>query len=209
MFRPIASVSDQHPTETAILSTALNLYMMAGEEQVTVTRLIQTAAISRSVFYHYFSGKEDVYAALLLSDELALSPLFRQCRENPELGIAHLMREFLSFRLQSIDNYGLFLRLEAHLNAQDCQLERFQQWQRLRRNHVEQFTEMARQQWAVESHQDDDDLRYLYTLVWLLADGMVSLSKNPLYLELVQDRRGFKRFLTRLAEQAGSGGLYE
>ncbi|WP_394169358.1 TetR/AcrR family transcriptional regulator [Saccharospirillum alexandrii] len=206
MFRPIASVSDQHPTEVAILSSALNLFMLVGEEQVSVTRLIQTAAISRSVFYHYFSGKDDVYAALLLNDELGLSPLFKQCRESPELGIAHLMREFLNYRLQSIDNYGLFIRLESHLNASDSCLERFQQWQRLRRNHVEQFTELARQQWEVESHQDDDDLRYLYTLVWLLADGMVSLRNNPMYLELVQDRRGFKRFLTRLAEQAGARG---
>lgn len=207
MFRPIASVSDQHPTEVAILSSALNLFMLVGEEQVSVTRLIQTAAISRSVFYHYFSGKDDVYAALLLNDELGLSPLFKQCRESPELGIAHLMREFLNYRLQSIDNYGLFIRLESHLNASDSCLERFQQWQRLRRNHVEQFTELARQQWEVESHQDDDDLRYLYTLVWLLADGMVSLRNNPMYLELVQDRRGFKRFLTRLAEQAGARGV--
>lgn len=207
MFRPIASVSDQHPTEVAILSSAMNLFMLVGEDQVSVTRLIQTAAISRSVFYHYFSGKEDVYAALLLNDELGLSPLFKQCRETPELGIAHLMREFLNYRLQSVDNYGIFLRLENHLNTVDCQLERFRQWQRLRRNHVEQFTELARRQWAVESHQDDDDLRYLYTLVWLLADGMVSLRNNPMYLELVQDRRGFKRFLTRLAEQAGTRGL--
>ncbi|WP_028669934.1 TetR/AcrR family transcriptional regulator [Saccharospirillum impatiens] len=206
MFRPIASVSDQHPTEAAILSSALNLFMLVGEDQVSVTRLIQTAAISRSVFYHYFSSKDDVYAALLLNDELGLSPLFRQCRENPELGIAHLMREFLNYRMQSIDNYGLFLRLESHLNSVDCQLERFQQWQRLRHNHVELFTELARQQWGVESHQDDDDLRYLYTLVWLLADGMVSLRNNPMYLELVQDRRGFKRFLTRLAELAGTRG---
>lgn len=206
MFRPIASVSDQHPTEVAILSSALNLFMLVGEDQVSVTRLIQTAAISRSVFYHYFSGKDDVYAALLLNDELGLSPLFKKCRESPELGIAHLMREFLNYRLQSIDNYGLFLRLESHLHATDCGLERFGQWQRLRRNHVEQFTDLARRQWGVESHQDDDDLRYLYTLVWLLADGMVSLRNNPMYLELVQDRRGFKRFLTRLAEQAGNRG---
>lgn len=206
MFRPIASVSDQHPTEVAILSSALNLFMLVGEDRVSVTRLIQTAAISRSVFYHYFSGKDDVYAALLLNDELGLSPLFRECREAPGPGIAYLMKEFLNYRLQSIDNYGLYLRLESHLNSTDCRLERFQQWQRLRRNHVEQFTELARQQWGVESHQDDDDLRYLYTLVWLLADGMVSLRNNPMYLELVQDRRGFKRFLTRLAELAGTRG---
>ena len=101
MFRPIASVSDQHPTEVAILSSALNLFMLVGEEQVSVTRLIQTAAISRSVFYHYFSGKDDVYAALLLNDELGLSPLFKQCRESPQLGIAHLMREFLNFFFDS------------------------------------------------------------------------------------------------------------
>jgi len=208
MFSPITNVSDQHPTETAILSTALNLFIMAGEDQVSVTRLIQTAAISRSVFYHYFSSKEDVYAALLLNDELGLSPLFKNCHEDPDQGIAHLMKEFLNYRLQSIDNYGLLLRLEAQLNARECQLERFIQWQRLRRNHVEQFTEMARRQWDVQSHRDDDDLRYLFALVWALADGMVSLSKNPLYLDLIQDRRGFKRFLVKLARQAGVKGPF-
>lgn len=201
MLNPILQVKDQHPTEVAILNSALNLFLLSGEGQVSVTRLIQAAGISRSVFYYYFSGKDDVYAALLLTDEMGLSPLFIERRQSGDL--SDLMRDYLIYRLQSVEKYRFLSRIEKQLVNKGCQLDRFVQWQRLRRNHIEQFSEFARQHMDDPRARDDDTPRFYYGLVWAVADGVASMADNELYHDLIQDRRGFKRFLAAAVSQIG------
>ncbi len=203
MLHPVLQVKDQHPTEIAILNSALNLFMLSGEDKVSVTRLIQMAGISRSVFYHYFSGKEDIYAALLLADEVGVGPIIRQNRESGSL--SDLMRGYFKYRLQSIEKYRLLLRVENTLTRCDCQLERFVQWQRLRQNHIELFMETARRNRTGDESENrhDDTHRFYFGFVWALANGMASLSESDLYHELIQDRRGFVRFLTDIVADAG------
>lgn len=164
---------------------------MAGEDSVSVNRLIQTAGISRSVFYHHFSGKDDLYAALLLSDELGIGEMLHRVRRNNDM--AALLRECLKFRIQQIDKHRLMMRLEAKLAGDNSNLDRYRQWQRLKRNHMALFTEIAGELLNLDA--DSDDLRFLYGLVWTLADGLASLRDNELYHELIQDRRGFSRYL--------------
>lgn len=201
MLHPVLQVKDQHPTETAILNSALNLFMLSGEDQVSVTRLIQTAGISRSVFYHYFSGKEDIYAALLLADEIGLGPLIRKNLEAGSLSL--LMKEYIKYRLQSVEKYKFLVRVEEKLMRSDCQLERFVQWQRLRRNHIELFSECARKHHGVDGRSYEDNLRFYYGLVWALSNGVANLAGNDLYHELIQDKRGFVRFLAEAVAEVG------
>ncbi|GGX51933.1 TetR/AcrR family transcriptional regulator [Saccharospirillum salsuginis] len=201
MLHPVLQVKDQHPTETAILNSALNLFMLSGEDQVSVTRLIQTAGISRSVFYHYFSGKEDIYAALLLADEIGVGPILRKHLEAGSL--SGLMKEYVKYRLQSVEKHRFFVRVEEKLLRADCQLERFVQWQRLRRNHIELFSECARKHHGVDKGSYEDNLRFYYGLVWALTSGVASLSGNDLYHEMIPDKRGFVRFLAEAVAEVG------
>ncbi|PTY36625.1 hypothetical protein BGP77_04835 [Saccharospirillum sp. MSK14-1] len=199
MLNTLLPVKDRHPTESAILNSAMSLFLLAGEDSVTVSRLIQTAGISRSVFYHHFSGKDDLYAAMLLSDELGIGEMLHRVRRSQDL--ATLMRECLKYRIQHIDKHRLMMRLETKLAGEGSNLERYRQWQRLKRNHMALFAEITSELLDVDA--DSDDLRFLYGLVWTLADGLASLRDNELYHELIQDRRGFSRFLLDTIAQIG------
>ncbi|WP_108127163.1 TetR/AcrR family transcriptional regulator [Saccharospirillum mangrovi] len=191
MLNTLLPVKDRHPTESAILNSAMSLFLLAGEDVVTISRLIQTAGISRSVFYHHFSGKEDLYAAILLSDEFGFGDLLQRHRRSPDL--TTLMRECLKYRIQHLDKHQLLMRLEARLAKEGTELDRYRQWQRLKRNHMALFTEIAAEQ--MQLNADSDELRFLYGLIWTLADGLATLRDNELYHELIQDRRGFSRYL--------------
>ena len=52
-------------------------------------------------------------------------------------------------------------------------------------------------------NRHDDTHRFYFGFVWALANGMASLSESDLYHELIQDRRGFVRFLTDIVAEAG------
>lgn len=200
MLNTILPAKDRHPTESAILNSAMSLFLLAGEDSVTMSRLIQTAGISRSVFYHHFAGKEDLYAAMLLSDELGVGDMLHRVRRSQD--IALLMRECLKYRIQQLDKHRLLMRLETKLaDGDSANLERYRQWQRLKRNHMALFAEIASEQLNVDA--DSDDLRFLYGLVWTLADGLATLRDNELYHELIQDRRGFSRYLTDIVALIG------
>lgn len=201
MLHPVLQVKDQHPTETAILNSALNLFMLSGEEQVSVTRLIQTSGISRSVFYHYFSGKDDIFAALLLADEMGIGPIIRKHLASGDL--SGLMKGYIKYRLQSIEKYRIYLRMERKLTDSNCQLERFTQWQQLRRNHIELFSECVQRRDEGSSRADDDEARFYYGLVWALSSGVASLTDNELYHDLIQDKRGFVQFLAEAVADVG------
>lgn len=202
MLNTLLPVKDRHPTESAILNSAMSLFLLVGEESVTIGRLIQTAGISRSVFYHHFSGKNDLYAGLLLSDELGMADTLQRARRSPDLPA--LLRECLKHRIQHLDKHRLLMRLELKLAQQGNELERYRQWQRLKRSHMAQFTELASSPLGVDP--DSDELRFLYGMVWTMADGLAALRDNELYHELIQDRRGFSRFLmdavARMGEQS-------
>lgn len=199
MLNTLLPVKDRHPTESAILNSALSLFLMSGEDQVTISRLIRTAGISRSVFYHHFSGKDDLYATLLLTDEFGVGDLLERARKNGDLPT--LMQEFLRYRIQHLDKHRLMMRLERHLARQGSELERYRQWQRLKRSHMAQFAEFARDDRSLTD--DSDELRFYYGLVWTLADGLATLRDNELYHELIQDRRGFNRFLMATVARMG------
>lgn len=199
MLNTFLPAKDRHPTESAILNSAMSLFLLAGEDSVTVSRLIQTAGISRSVFYHHFSGKDDLYAAMLLSDELGIGDMLHRVRRNQDPTI--LMRECLKYRIQHLDKHRLMMRLENRLTTEGVNLERYRQWQRLKRNHMALFAEIASELLGVDA--DSDELRFFYGLVWTLADGLATLRDNELYHELIQDRRGFSRFLLDTVAQIG------
>lgn len=195
------TIQEQAPSEKALITSALNLFIIQHEDTISVTQLIKGAGISRSVFYRYFSSKEDVFAAILLTDELALTPLLKELRVYGR--VSELLREYLKFRIQHIEKYRVLVRLERTLLNQECDLLRFRQWQTLRRQHVEEFTDIVESKLSRLSPVEKDNVRFYYGLVWSIANGVANLSESDFFHDLIQDRRGFTRFLLDSVESIG------
>jgi len=193
MLAPGFSLQKQNPAETALITSALNLFIIHNENSISVTQLIKAAGISRSVFYKHFGSKDDVYAAILLSDETTLGPLLKDARVYG--GIAELLEQYLKHRIQQIEKYRVLMRLEKHLQDADCTLERFQQWQLLRRQHADEFSSIIESKLARSKPVDRENIRFYYGLIWSLASGLAHVSESDFFHQLILDRRGFTRFL--------------
>ncbi len=48
-------------TKEHILSTALKLFFSKGFKGVTMSELVESSGMSKGAFYHYFSGKQELY----------------------------------------------------------------------------------------------------------------------------------------------------
>ncbi|WP_320825908.1 TetR/AcrR family transcriptional regulator [Reinekea sp.] len=193
MLTPGFSMQEQNPSETALITSALNLFIILNEDSISVTQLIKAAGISRSVFYKNFGGKDDVYAAILLTDELTLSPLLQEARVSG--GIAELLEQYLKHRIQQIEKYRVLMRLEKKLQAGGCTLQRFQDWQQLRRQHADEFSGIIELKLARAQPVDRENIRFYYGLIWSLASGVAHISESDFFHQLILDRRGFTRFL--------------
>ncbi|TCS42550.1 TetR/AcrR family transcriptional regulator [Reinekea marinisedimentorum] len=187
------SIQEPSAAEKALITSSLNLFIIHNEKKITVTQLIKSAGVAKSVFYKYFESKEDLYAAILLNDELQLSPIFSHLKIYGT--VSELLESYLNFRIQQIDKYRVLTRLEQTLMEKNCNSERYLQWQVLRRQHVDEFTGIVQSKMPKSKPIDAENIRFYYGLVWALASGFSQLSESDFFHELILDRRGFTRFL--------------
>ncbi|MHA7878274.1 MAG: TetR/AcrR family transcriptional regulator [Saccharospirillum sp.] len=205
MLNPIYPAKTLHPTETALLNTALSQLLITGIEPLSITHLVQVSGLSRSVFYHHFSSKDDLLSGLLLADEMGLAEVIK-----PEIAtnsLKGILKSYLKYRLQDIDKYRLIISIEQRLMAVDPAPKRWSDWQRLRKIHADQIRAAAAQNGAHRSNQDQDRLDYYFGLVWALANGVASISNTDAYAQVIRDRRGFSRFLLELLEAWPEEGI--
>lgn len=193
LFDDTLDIKEQTAAEKAIITSALNLFIIHHEDTISVTQLIKAAGTTKSNFYKYFSSKEDVYAAILLTDELALTPILKDLRVYGS--VADLLQQYLKFRIQHIDKYRVLVRLERHLLEKNKDLQRLDQWQAMRRRHVDEFTAIVEAKTSRFKPVDRENIRFYYGLVWSIASGVAALSESDFFHELILDRRGFTRFL--------------
>lgn len=195
------SIQEPSAAEKALITSSLNLFIIHNEKKITVTQLVKSAGVAKSVFYKYFESKEDLYSAILLNDELQLSPIFNHLRIYGT--VSELLESYLNFRIQHIEKYRVLARLEQTLMEKNCSCERYLQWQVLRRQHVDEFTGIVESKMPKSKPIDSENIRFYYGLVWTLAAGFSQLSESDFFHELILDRRGFTRFLLESANALG------
>lgn len=198
MLNPIYPVKILHPTEIAILNTALSQLLIGDVKQLSVTRLVKLSGLSRSVFYQHFSSKEDLLAGLLLADEVGLAEAMKPALA--ESNLKDLLKLYLKYRLQDIDKYRLLVEIESTLSAGTEAPKRFKDWRRLRTIHADQIRSTALLRQPKTANDDQDRYDFYFGLVWTLANGVASISNTDAYTQLIKDRRGFSRYLLELLD---------
>jgi AcrR family transcriptional regulator len=201
MLEETIELQEQSPSEKALVTSALNLFIIHHEKTISVTQLMKAAGISRSIFYKHFANKEDVYASILLADEMSLTPMLKDLRVYGT--VSDLLQQYLKFRIQHVEKYRVLTRLETHLHEKKCECDRFKYWQTLRRQHVDEFTSIVESKLSRFKPIDKENIRFYYGLVWSIASGVSSLSESDFFHELILDRRGFTRFLLESVSNIG------
>ncbi|WP_196157888.1 TetR/AcrR family transcriptional regulator [Reinekea sp. G2M2-21] len=197
------TIAEQSPSERAVITSALNLFIIHHENTINVAQLMKAVGVSKATFYKYFANKEDVYAAILLTDEMALTSMLKDLRVYGT--VSDLLEQYLKFRIQHVEKYRVLVRLEKYLLEKKCELPRFTQWQLLRRQHVDEFSSIVESKLSRMKPIDKENVRFYYGLVWSIANGVANLSESDFFHELILDRRGFTRFLLESVSSIGEG----
>lgn len=194
-------VKVQSPAEKALITSALNLFVIQNEVHVSVSQLLQVTGISKATFYKHFANKEDLYAAILLNDEMSLSKLLKDIKTYGN--VSQLLSEFLKYRIQQIEKLRLLTRLEKHLRNANSDVDRFLQWKLLRQSHYQEFVAIIQAKNEDEHALDRETINYYYALIVVLTRGLSDLSESEHFQELVSDKRGFIQFLLNSIEKTG------
>ncbi|MBU2863298.1 TetR/AcrR family transcriptional regulator [Reinekea marina] len=189
----LSDLHDQEPVESALIATAFNLLVKHPEKPLSVTQVIKAAGVSRASFYKYFSNKEDLFAAILLSEELAIHGLIKQMSHEHSAG--ELLKNYLNYCIQNIKKYKLLGQLETILQKNNETIERFTRWKLLRASHVDEFSAAIQSTLPAEHKLDEENIRFYYGLIWSIASGVSHLTDSDYFHELIADKRGFSKFL--------------
>ncbi len=193
-------IKEQDATEKALLTASLNLFLIHDENNISVTQLAKAAGVSKATFYKHFSNKEDLYSAILLMDELELTPVLRKLMRSGS--IAELLKAYLNYRIQHLDRYRVLIRLEKKLEN-SCKAVRFLQWQQLRKHHITDFNAIVESKMSNEQAANSQDFQFYYGFIWTITSGLAHLSESDFYHELISDRRGYAKFLLDMINTIG------
>lgn len=186
-------IREQSSAERVLTSTAFNLLIKHQEKSLSVSQVIKAAGVSRSSFYKYFASKEDLFAAILLAEEVSISPMLYKLKSFGS--VSDLMKAYLNYCIQNIEKYKLLAQIERNLQAHPNVNERYEHWKSLRSSHVDEFSSIIQSKLPKDNQLDSENIRFYYGLVWSIASGVAQLSDSNYFHELIADRRGFSKFL--------------
>lgn len=168
-------------TKEHILNTTLKLFMQKGFKEVTMKDIVDSAELSKGAFYHYFSGKEQVFAEVIkhffteimtentcrrhstslkefyeniLSQTRSIRKKMSQLFDNNSLGVSSTNYYYLVFDAMRI--LPNFRKQQAEMQARELQA-----W--------EESVRMARENGEIASEMSDEQLAKMFIY---LGDGV-------------------------------------
>lgn len=172
-----------------LLNAALNLYIRVGYNRVSLAQVIKAAGVGRSTFYRYFASKLDLYAAMLLYDEL-------QCQQQLNLLQAHCAGDsllaYFRYKTASVAKYQLLSALAHCLGQAQSTLPRYQRWQALRQAQISALQQQLQPHLATQ--QDAIDC-----VLWVesMIHGSMQVAHESLFAPMLGEGRQFMQFMHR------------
>ena len=159
-----------------ILETAIRLFNEHGASQVTTNHIAEAMGISPGSLYYHFRSKEAIIAGIL-EEMVAAWDGFYELDINQPFGLEGL-RSLLRHQLQLIWVYRFFYREVPLLLRRDPQLkERYFAIREARLNQQMALAQELARAGAVVLPPDEDELRRVFTISWLVADTWLAFQE--------------------------------
>lgn len=192
--------------EQAILACALALFMELGEDRVTVEMIADKVGIGKGTIYKHFRTKNEIYILLLISYEEEVGALFNRLADDPDKEA--LMREYFRFRVQDLDKYLLFYRLESKLAADKVLPSLMERLHKIRSDNMTQLARLLQEK-IDKNILADVPPEFHICAAWALVHGAAAVSQSPFYQKVIQDREKFFEFLLSAGVRMGNKALHE
>jgi len=187
--------------EQLILDSALRLFLIDDEEQVTVEMIAEAVGIGKGTIYKHFSSKHEIYLLLLIRYEEELASILQQI--NPGDDKERLVRAYFRFRMADPARYTLFDRLEKKCVREPSLARLVERLHRIRESNVAQLEQVISTRIG-EGTLADVPAYFHIGAAWALVHGAVGLCSSEFYKDRIADKEEFFDFLMDIAVRMGN-----
>ncbi|WLD56659.1 TetR/AcrR family transcriptional regulator [Salinispirillum sp. LH 10-3-1] len=193
MLTPVFHNPNLAPMELTILNAAINLAIRTSADRISMTQIQKVAGVSKATLYQYFAGKLDIWAAILLEEDIERArdagPLVRN-------GDADAWESYFYRLTLHPAKLVVLQKMEQALRQEDPDLPRYKDWLRQRRSYLSLMVQAAQQHGV-----DEMEARQRVAMVWTTLEGWLRLYNEPDFREFCAGRQIFAQTLAKQFSQ--------
>lgn len=187
--------------EQEILDAALSLFLVQGEDSVTVEMIAEAVGIGKGTIYKHFKSKAEIYLRLMLDYEQDLNELLHSAKVDQDKEA--LSRTYFEFRMRDPQRYRLFDLLEEKVVKSNQVPEMVVELHGIRASNFERLTLLIEGQIS-DGKLEDVPPYFHYCAAWALVHGAVALYHSPFWNTVLEDKEGFFQFLMDIGVRMGN-----
>lgn len=190
MRTPVYHNPDLPAPEMTLLNAALNLMIRTSPSTVNVTQVFKAAGVSKATFYQYFSGRDDLWCALLLEEERWRLSSLEALWDSNDLSAWY---QFFRSLFQYPDKLAALQYMEARLRAEPPELRRYHHWQALRSTVLDRMVTVVNRR----AGSSISESQQVVAGIWCHWEGWLRLYREPEFAGLSGGRRQFGKWLAQ------------
>lgn len=189
MLTPVFNNPNLAPMELTILNAAINLAIRTSADRISMTQIQKAAGVSKATLYQYFASKQDVWAAILLEEDIERA---RDACALVKTGDRDAWENYFYRLTLHPAKLVVLQKMEQSLRQQEPNLPRYHDWLRQRRSFLSLMVDAAE-----HNGVDELDARQRVAMVWTTLEGWLRLYNEPDFREFCAGRQVFARSLAR------------
>lgn len=183
MLTPVFHNAQLAPVELTILNAAINLAIRMSTDALSMTQIQKAAGVSKASLYQYFASKLDVWAGILLEEDLERAQRAQELVKHSRLDAWE--DYFYQLTLHPAKLVALQY-MESALRQAEPDLPRYHAWLQQRRRFMDVMVYAAQQQGSEAAHAQQR-----VAMIWVMLEGWLRLHKEPDFREFCTGRQVF------------------
>lgn len=182
-----ARVRDRIVRRQGILKAAAGVFIRGGYRATTMEDVASAAGIGVGTLYHYFRGKEQLFASILAEANEILGERLKEAAAKKlpaTFGLAAIARAYVDYMAEYPEYFRLLMAFQQDpAEGQELSRER-QKIEKLSRRNLELFAEKIRQGQEIGIFRASLDPMATATALWASYNGILFAAMNPSLLSL-------------------------
>jgi len=172
--------------KNAILKAARRLFFDRGFKAVTVDNIAAKAEVSKGSIYLCFESKEEIYAQILISDNIALYERIKNFSAT-EASAAQLLMEFariyVDYFLNNNELFRILMNFMMHTGQMNLTEKQNKELIQSTNENIKIISEIIQKGIDSGEFSPIDNIRQMQNAIWGMLNGIISLyifTGNPI-----------------------------
>jgi AcrR family transcriptional regulator len=171
-------IKEKENRRNSILKSARKLFFDKGFKSVTVDKIAAKAGVSKGSVYLYFNSKEEIYAAILIADNIEfnkkVAEAFRREAPAAEL-LLDFGRMYVDYFLGDNELFRIFMAFMLQADQMNLPAEQHNHLLKIANDNVHIIAEILQKGVAAGEFSPSINVRQGQNTIWGLLNGIISL----------------------------------